>query len=201
MIERKEAPEAEEHASEKRRWFREARDVVKVFLIALAIVLPIRAYIAQPFVVRGASMEQSFQDRDYLVIDEISYAFRTPQRGEAIVFRYPRDPNQYFIKRIVGLPGETVEIRGGVVRISNEDYPDGFVLSEPYLSPGLNQTQPEMSLTLGQEEYFVLGDNRVASSDSRVWGPLPRRFIVGRALIRAWPVSRAGVVGDASVSY
>lgn len=169
-------------------------DIVKVLLVSLAIVLPIRAYVAQPFVVRGASMEPTFDDRDYLVIDQISYRASEPRRGEVIVFRYPRDTSQFFIKRIIGLPRETIAIVQGGVRVINVEYPEGFLLDESYLESDRAQTHPEGVIVLGEDEYFVLGDNRLASSDSRVWGPLPRRLIMGRTLLRAWPVARAGVV-------
>ncbi len=169
-------------------------DIVKVLLISLAIVLPIRAYIAQPFVVRGASMEPTYDDRDYLIVDQISYRASAPRRGEVIVFRYPRDPSQFFIKRIIGLPGETIAIARGSVKIINAEYPEGFLLDEPYLESGRAETYPESVTALGEDEYFVLGDNRLASSDSRVWGVLPRRLITGRAFLRAWPVARAGVL-------
>ena len=187
--------EREKNASaENSKGTREIWDVVKVLLISLAIVLPIRVYVAQPFVVRGASMEPTFDDRDYLIVDQISYRSFEPRRGEVIVFRYPRDSSQFFIKRIIGLPRETIAIENGRVRIINAEYPDGFWLDEPYLEFGRAETHPEGTVALSGDEYFVLGDNRLASSDSRLWGPLPRRLITGRAVLRAWPAARAGVV-------
>lgn len=183
-----------------KNWPLEIWEVVKVLLLSLAIVLPIRYFIAQPFIVRGASMEPNFFDREYLVVDEISYLLREPQRGEAIVFRYPKDPRQFFIKRIVGLPGERVEIKSGKIKIFNSVYPAGLTLEEPYLSLGL-ATHPEVVSTLGPEEYFILGDNRNASSDSRFWGPLDRKFLIGRAVFRAWPLSRFGMIADFSLNY
>jgi signal peptidase I len=177
-------------------------DLAKVILISAAIVLPVRYFVAQPFIVRGASMESNFHDRDYLIIDEISYYFRNPSRGEAIVFRYPRDPKQYFIKRIVGLPGEKVEIGDGRIRIYNSQYPEGFILDESaYLSPADRSTHPDISRELGENTYFVLGDNRDFSSDSRIWGALDQKFIVGRAIFRAWPVSKFGPIPDYSFVY
>lgn len=181
-------------SAEHSKGAREVWDVVKALLVSLAIVLPIRVYIAQPFVVRGASMEPTFDDRDYLIVDQISYRASEPRRGEVVVFRYPRDPGQFFIKRIVGLPGETIAIENGRVRIISAEYPGGFWLDEPYLESGRAQTHPEGIVALSDDEYFVLGDNRLASLDSRVWGPLPRRLITGRAFLRALPVARAGVV-------
>jgi signal peptidase I len=173
------------------RFFREVWDIVRILLISLAIVVPIRYFIVQPFVVRGASMEPNFTDQEYLVVDEVSYLFRAPARGEVIVFRYPRDTTEFFIKRIVGLLGETVTIRAGRLSIASPRYPEGFSLEEPYLDSTL-KTYPDTEKTLGADEYFVLGDNRAASSDSRVWGALPKKLIVGRAVWSAWPPSTFG---------
>lgn len=183
------------------RFFEETWEIVRILLISLAIVIPIRYFIAQPFVVRGASMEPNFTDREYLVIDEASYYLRAPARGEAIVFRYPRDPSEFFIKRVVGLPGEKVGIRNGRVSIFNAAYPEGFALEEPYLGGLRVLTGPDSETTLGPDEYFVLGDNRGASSDSRIWGVLKRDFIVGRALFSAWPPEKFGRVRDFSFPY
>lgn len=173
---------------------RDIFEILKVLVISLAIVLPIRYFIVQPFIVRGASMEPNFENSEYLIIDELSYYFREPNRGESIVFRYPRDPRQFFIKRIIGLPEERIELKGGKIKIYNKEYADGFTLQEPYLNPPNRATYPELSVVLEEDEFFVLGDNRDFSSDSRVWGVLERRFIVGRAAFRAWPFDRFGVV-------
>lgn len=184
-------------SQEKPRGFlRDIMEVLKVLLISLAIVLPIRYFIVQPFIVRGASMEPSFENREYLIIDEASYYFREPKRGEPIVFRYPRDPRQFFIKRIIGVPGERVEIKGGKITIVSKNYPEGFTLDEPYLDPPSRPTHPGISVSLEDNEYFVLGDNRDFSSDSRIWGVLERRFIVGRAAFRAWPLDRFGIIAE-----
>lgn len=188
-------------APSSKNWLLEIREVAKVLLISLAIVLPIRYFIVQPFIVRGASMEPNFFDREYLVVDEISYLLREPQRGEAIVFRYPKDPRQFFIKRIIGLPGERVEIKSGKIKIFNSAYPTGLTLEEFYLKPLALATHPDLVSTLGPKEYFVLGDNRNASSDSRFWGPLERKFFIGRAVFRAWPLSQFGVIANFSLNY
>lgn len=168
-------------------------DVLKIFIISLAIVVPIRYFIVQPFIVRGASMEPNFEDGEYLLIDEISYYFREPQRGEIVVFRYPLNPKEYFIKRIIAFPGERVEIGSGQIKIFNKEYPSGFAINEKYLPAGL-LTFPDISRTLGPNDFFVLGDNRNASSDSRIWGPLEKKFITGRVLFRAWPITRLGFI-------
>ena len=184
---------------EKSTWGNELWSIVRIIIISLAIVLPIRYFIAQPFIVRGSSMEPNFADREYLVIDEVSFFFREPRRGEAIVFRLPQGPHQFLIKRVIGLPGETVLIKSGRVTVVNAREPAGRALEESYLDPSRAPTYPDMEVTLGPEDYFVMGDNRLASSDSRVWGWLPRNFIVGRAVFRAWPVARFGLVPDFSV--
>ncbi|OGZ95421.1 MAG: signal peptidase I [Candidatus Sungbacteria bacterium RIFCSPHIGHO2_01_FULL_50_25] len=171
----------------------------RILIISFVIVVPIRYFVVQPFIVRGSSMEPNFYDREYLIIDEISYYFREPARGETIVFRYPRDPRQYFIKRIIGLPGERVEIVGGRVKVYSVEKKDGFILEESYLPLEDRATQPAIEAQLGKDEYFVLGDNRDASSDSRVWGPLEQDFITGRAILRAWPISRFGVLSGFSL--
>lgn len=164
-------------------------EFIKVVIVSVAIVLPVRAYVAQPFIVSGASMEPNFYDGEYLIIDELTYAFRAPARGETIVFRYPLDPSEFFIKRIVGLPGETIEIKSGNVLINEGTLP------EPYLPRGAEkETLPNLKIKLDENEYFVLGDNRPRSSDSRFWGALPREKIMGRALVRLWPVAHAGVI-------
>lgn len=138
-------------------------EYVKFTIIVLLITIPIRLWIAQPFIVSGASMEPTFDNGDYLIVDELSYFFRKPEKGEVIIFRYPLNPSKFFIKRIAGVPGEMVKINGD-------------------------------KITLAENEYFVLGDNRSASSDSRVWGALPENLVVGRALIRLWPITKIEIL-------
>jgi len=163
----------------------------KLAVISLVIILPIRYYVIQPFFVLGASMEPNFENGDYLIIDEISYRFNQPQRGDVIVFKYPNNPRQYYIKRIIGLPGEIITISDEKIVIKNKANPDGFALEEDYLS-GV-ETNGNISATLGFDEYYVLGDNRGASSDSRMWGALKEEFVVGRALLRAYPFDKAEI--------
>jgi signal peptidase I len=162
-------------------------ELVKSIIIALLIVIPIRAWVAQPFIVQGNSMLPNFHHGEYLIIDEFSYHFRKPERGEVVVFRYPRQPSQFFIKRVIGLPGDNVEIKDGSVRIN------GSALDEIYLPPSL-ATAPDARTVLGVDEYFILGDNRESSSDSRAWGNVKERFIVGRTLLRLWPLTRIEVL-------
>ncbi len=156
---------------------------------ALAIVIPIRLFVAQPFVVSGQSMDPTFENGQYLIVDELSYRFREPVRGDVIVFRYPKNPKEFFIKRIIGLPGETVEIKNGVVSIWNGSQKTS--LSDDYIVNKGNGT--DMTTTLGNDQYFVMGDNRPESSDSRVWGVLPRDDITGHVLLRLLPFNSLGM--------
>lgn len=181
-----------------KRFFIFLWEFIKVAAISLAIIIPVRYFLIQPFYVKGASMEPTFHDQEYLIIDEISYRFNTPERGQVIVFRYPLDPQEYFIKRIIGLPNESVQVKDGQVYIFNEAHPDGFVLKEDYLPEGLNTySANEQKVNLGSDQYFVLGDNRNASKDSRVFGPLNRSFITGRVYFRGYPFNKIQVFNSA----
>ena len=160
-------------------------EILKFSLIALIIVIPIRMFVAQPFIVSGASMQDTFHSGEYLIVDQLSYLFNSAQRGDVIVFRYPRDPSKFFIKRIIGIPGDTISIEGSTVRIANAGNPNGSILDEPYIesmAPGATINE-----VLGEREYFVMGDNRDQSSDSRVWGVLQEERIIGRAYLRLFP--------------
>ncbi len=162
-------------------------EVLKIAILAFVIVIPIRYFLFQPFFVLGQSMEPNFENGDYLLVDEISYRLGSPQRGDVIVFRYPGDPSQRYIKRVIGLPGETVEIENGQVVISKGGKDQ--TLNESAYLPALLETSGNISVTLGPNEYFVLGDNRPFSSDSRRWGILPRQNIIGKVFLRAWPLA------------
>lgn len=165
-------------------------ELVKFAFLALVIVIPIRMFIAQPFIVSGNSMFPTFHNGEYLVIDQVSYRFREPARGDIIVFRYPKDTTKFFIKRIVGLPNETIDIKGHVVTIINKEHPEGVTLTEPYVK---NMSENNLRRTLANDEYFVLGDNRSGSSDSRSWGTLSRKLIVGRPFVRVLPLGEASL--------
>lgn len=160
-------------------------EIIRFAILALVFVIPFRFFVAQPFIVSGASMHPTFETGQYLIVDQISYRFEEPQRGEVIIFKYPSDPSKYFIKRIVALPGETIELANGITTITNPTTGESHVLDEPYLKT--DPTDDRITITLLSDEYFVMGDNRAASSDSRVWGPVPRKNIVGRAFIRLLP--------------
>ena len=163
-------------------------EIVKFAILAALIVVPVRLFIAQPFIVNGASMEPTFATGEYLIVDQLTYAFETPKRGDVIIFRYPRDTSKFFIKRVIGLPGETVQLRGEDIIIRNSMHPNGIILNEPYLTAD-NRESNALTTELAEDEYFVLGDNREASSDSRIWGPLKEEFLVGRAFLRLFPLS------------
>lgn len=175
-------------------------EIIKILFLAFVIITPIRVFLFQPFFVQGASMEPNFEDGQYLVINELGYKktyivepFKELERGAVVVFRYPKDPRQYFIKRVIGLPGEKVKISDGSVFIFNKENPNGFILNESgYLSKDL-KTPGDLTVELNVNEYFVMGDNRVHSKDSRIWGPVDKKFIIGRVLIRAWPFNKAKI--------
>lgn len=160
-------------------------DFIKYVVIAILIVIPVRMFIAQPFIVSGESMYSTFLDGDYLIIDEISYNLGSPHRGDVIVFKYPLDPKRFFIKRIIGLPNEEISVKEGVITITNEENKEGFVYEEPYLK---QEFKDSFQFKTSEKEYFVLGDNRARSSDSRIWGALPEKLITGRALVRLLPL-------------
>lgn len=178
---------------------RPLRDILRFVIIAAPLVFLFRMFIAQPFIVRGDSMVPTFHDKEYLIVEEVSYHTGDVHRGDVVVFKYPLDPKQYFIKRIVGLPGETISITNGQVTVRNSENPSGFQLDESYLSDWEDSRSP---LTLENDEYFVMGDNRNNSSDSRRWGPVNEKLLVGRAFIRLWPFEGFSVhPGDEREQY
>jgi len=182
-----------ENVNSKQSFFSE---IVKFTIFALVVILPIRLYIAQPFIVSGASMDPTFETGQYLIIDQLSYHLNEPERGQVVIFRYPQDESKYFIKRIIGLPGETVLIDGTSVTIKNKSNPQGFVLDEPYISKN-NAKEDFGTFELKSDEYFVMGDNRRQSFDSRTWGVLPRKLMIGTPFVRLFPLNKIGILpGD-----
>lgn len=166
-------------------------ELIQVAAVSLAIIIPVRYFLIQPFYVKGASMEPSFFDHEYLIIDEISYRFDEPKRGDIVVFRYPVDPKQFFIKRVIGLPGETVEVGEEGIKIYNDQYPNGMMIDESsYLSKETVPSTISRTLNLKTGEYFVMGDNRGSSLDSRFFGAIKRSDIVGKVWLRGWPFDR-----------
>ncbi len=168
-------------------------EIFKVVVISLAIIIPVRYFLIKPFYVKGASMEPNFYDHEYLIIDEITYRFSEPQRGDVVVFRYPLETKQHFIKRVIGLPQEKIIISEGKIHIFSQENPKGQILNEAYLLPAM-KTFGDIEIELDSDEYYLLGDNRTASLDSRAFGPVKKNNIVGRTLFRGWPLDRVGLV-------
>lgn len=171
-----------------KNWWQIAKGIDALLILGLLF----RFFVLQPFVVEGNSMEPNYHDKEYLLVNQLTYRLRTPERGETIIFRYPKDPQEDFIKRIIGLPGEKVEINNGQLFIN------GNLLSEKYinLAEGSQSASlgENLQIVLGNNEYFVMGDNRNHSSDSRDWGPLARNFIIGRAWLDVYPFHYWGLV-------
>lgn len=166
-------------------------EIVKFSVIAIIIVAPIRIFIAQPFIVSGASMDPTFETGQYLIIDQLSYRFDEPKRGDVVVFRFPPEPSTFFIKRIAGLPNETLKFINGELFVENAD--GESKIDEPYISKA-NFSNDTLEVSLSEDEYYVLGDNRKGSSDSRIWGTLPKESILGRAFIRLLPITKAEIL-------
>lgn len=172
-------------------------DLGKVLVGAVVLVFfVIRPFFMEPFVVSGQSMYPNFDNKDYLIIEKLSYRFGEPKRGDVVVFKYPQNPDQYFIKRIIALPGETITIKNGRVYIINSQYPEGELLDERFLpQQGITESRYVETLQLGGKDYFVMGDNRDHSSDSRFWGPLPEADLVGKVWLRLLPLDNIGTPG------
>ncbi|MDP2654964.1 MAG: signal peptidase I [bacterium] len=164
------------------------KDLFTLAFLVVVVVIPIRIFVASPFIVDGDSMHPTFENLDYLITDEFIYNFKTPSRGDVIVFRYPGDPSIFYIKRIIGLPNENIYINHGSVTITTAGG-EKLTLAEPYI---VNEDATyTKDISLNSEEYFVMGDNRPNSSDSRIWGPLPRKNIIGRVDLRLLPISKS----------
>lgn len=185
-------PEAQ---NKKETFFKE---IIKFALLAIIIVLPIRFFIAQPFIVSGRSMDTTFANGQYLIVDRISYRFEDPKRGDVIIFKYPLNTKKYFIKRIVGLPSETLEIIGSKITIKNGTDENTFSLKESYINPA-KYISDRISIKLKDDEYFVMGDNRTESLDSRIWGPLKSSLIIGKPFLRLFPVNTIGIFPGANI--
>lgn len=166
------------------------REILSFAFIVVFVVIPLRYFIAEPYLVSGTSMFPTFDTGHYLIVDKISYRFKSPKRFDVLVMKYPKDTSKDFLKRIVGLPNETIIIRDGVVSIKNKEFPDGFVLSEKYITlPKIENLEK----IIGPDEYFVMGDNRDGSFDSRYWGSLPKEDIIGKPILRLLPISKIGI--------
>lgn len=191
-------PEVQPTTTPKDDIWRFFAELIKTFLIVLVVVYSLRLFVVQPFIVEGSSMFPRFHNNDYLLVDKLTYRFETPKRGDIIVFRYPGDLSVNYVKRIIGFPGETVRIEGGKVSIINAANPSGLSLNEPYINGGaetlVNNSEVRRDFIVPDDEYFVLGDNRPASSDSREWSFLPKQDIIGRVVIQAYPFDRVHLV-------
>ena len=165
-------------------------ELIKIVTVAVVLVIFVKTYLMQPFCVKGQSMQETYNDEDYILIDKLSYRFHNPERFDIIVFKYPYDITEYYIKRIIGLPGESVEIKNNKVSVYNDAHPEGIVLDEHSYLLSEQRTSNVERRTLGTDQYFVLGDNRPQSSDSRFWGPLSKEFITGRVFVRVLPQSK-----------
>ncbi len=180
-----------------RKFLASLLEVLEIAVIAVVAVFIVRTYLVQPFLVDGTSMYPTFSNGDYVLTDELTYRIRPPERGEVIVFHDVSDASTYLIKRIIGLPGERIVIKNDTVTIYNKTHPNGFVLDETYLPPG-TITAGNEDITLSSSSYFVMGDNRAVSYDSRSWGPLPANDIVGMVRFRLWPPTALSFFGTPS---
>jgi signal peptidase I len=166
-------------------WKPVVRELVETIVLTLVIFLLIRVFV-QNFRVDGMSMEPNFHDGQFLLISKMAYRVGEPQRGDVIVFRYPQDPSRDFIKRVVGLPGEVVQVTDGQVVVDGTPVPD---LADVYQGG-----YTSAATRLGPEELYVMGDNRPNSSDSHTWGPLPTDLVIGKVVLSYWPPSTWGLV-------
>ena len=173
-------------------------ETLRYVLIAALIIIPVRTFIAQPFVVEGLSMYPTFHNRDYLIVNELAKYEGDYHRGDVVILRYPLDTSKYFIKRVIGLPGETVTITDGTVTITSPTITTPLVLSEPYVK---NPKADSSARTLSQDQYFVMGDNRAQSSDSRAWGPVPKKLMDGKTLVRLFPLTQIALHPGSLASF
>lgn len=174
-------------AMQSKSKFRVFLENVLYIVTAVALAMLVQQFIIRPFVVNGSSMSPTLETGNYLLIDEVTYKLSEPERGDVVVFKAPPEPDKYFIKRIIGLPGDTVSINGQVVTITNTEYPEGFALSESFVT---HKSSDNMVVKVPEGEYFVMGDNRAGSFDSRSWGTLPKANLRGRALLRLLPLKQ-----------
>lgn len=175
-------------------------DLIKTGVIVFVVAFLLRYFVIQPFLVDGQSMMPNYHHKEYILTEKLSYLLGQPKRGDVIVFRYPRNPSVSYIKRVIGLPGETVRITNNAITVINSTQPNGYILTEEYipndfqtLTYNNGNSKESYEKTLQEQEYFVMGDNREHSSDSREWGPLPKSFITGRAWLTLMPLDRIGV--------
>lgn len=176
-------------------------DLIKLIIIAFIIVWPIHHYVFQPFYVVGPSMEPNFYNKEYLIIGRITYRIGDPERGDVMVFRSPLRSKDFLIKRVIALPNEKIQITKGKIYIYNDRFPQGVLLDESqYLLPSTT-TPGDIDIILEDDSYYVLGDNRNASLDSRSFGAIKEEYIIGRAWFRGWPFNTIGILKMPSFTY
>lgn len=172
-------------------------DIAQTFLVAFAFFLIIYGFVVQPHRVSGESMMTTLHDGELVLTNKLDYRFKSPERGDVITFKAPNDPKRDFIKRIIGLPEEKLEVTKNQIKIYNKKYPDGFILKETYLdsfqiTEGNLVFQEGKAVAIPKDEYMTMGDNRLNSYDSRAWGTLRKDAIIGKAWIVYWPFNRIG---------
>lgn len=173
------------------------RDAIKIIFISVIIIVPVRLFVVQSFFVVGISMQPSYENGDYLLVDKISYRFSKPNRGDVIVFKSPTEKSETYIKRIIGLPYDTIVLRNDKVQILSEGAGSEIVIEEDYIQGSTGKhldDGADMVVSLGEDEYFVMGDNRSDSWDSRFWGSLEESEILGKVWLRLWPVSSVNFI-------
>lgn len=199
-------------STSKKTWKDTIKEWALFLLIAACIVFPFRIFIAEPYLVDGKSMDPTFATGDYLIIDKLSDRVGNPERNSVIVFKYPGDPKndpdrnfvvnffnpgKSFIKRIIGLPDETVVMKDNVLTIINDQNPKGFTLDQSYVvnvcKKSVNNCIDSFEKKLGPDKYFVMGDNRSESFDSRYWGVLNKKYLLGKPILRLLPLSKIGI--------
>lgn len=177
-------------------------EISKTVIISLVIILPIRYFLIQPFMVDGDSMKPNFHNKEYLIVDEISYRLSEPTRGDVIVFHNPENHKEFYIKRIIGLPGESVKIEDGEIYIRTIGSEDFVKINESdYLSGEYKTFSYLKEVNLKNDEYFVLGDNRNNSKDSRIIGPINKSLVIGRVLFRGLPLNKISTFDSSKFNY
>lgn len=175
-------------------------DFLETIVVALSIFVVVYLFILQPHEVKGNSMEPSFQNNEYIITDKISYRFKEPHRGDVIIFKAPVNPDVDYIKRIIALPGEQVMVQNGEVYVNNTRLIESYIDTLTPLFPG-STMQESTPITVPEGDYFVMGDNRSHSSDSREFGPIDKKLIIGRAVFRYWPLNSIGAIPEANYNF
>jgi len=173
------------------------RELTEFFILLFVIIIPFRIFVAEPYIVSGISMSQTYETGHYLIINKFWHRLSETERGDVLVFKSPNGDDKFYIKRAIGLPGETVSISNTQVTISKEGQED-FIVNEPYIS---NPTYAEVSITLQEDEYFMMGDNRANSYDSRAWGPLHESAIRGEPFMRLYPFNKINLLPGRYIDY